>query len=50
MIPTVIITPRISQDASGMLSKLVEVLLSYNQDMYSQKPPILIISDIAGIS
>lgn len=50
MIPTVIITPRISQDASGMLSQLVEVLLSYNENMYSQKPPILIVSDIAGIS
>lgn len=50
MIPTVIVTPRITQDASGMLSRLVEILLSYNEDMYSQKPPILIVSDIAGIS
>ena len=50
MIPTVIVTPRITQDASGMLSRLVEILLSYNEDMYSQKLPILIVSDIAGIS
>ena len=49
MIPTVIIAPRISRDASGLLTKLITLLYTYNKDnMQSQKPPILVITNISG--
>ena len=49
MIPTVIVAPRISRDASGLLTKLVTYLYTYNKDnMQSQKPPILVITNISG--
>ena len=49
MIPTVIIAPRISRDASGLLTKLITLLYTYNKDnMQSQKPPVLVITNISG--
>ena len=49
MIPTVILAPHISNDASGLLTKLVTLLYSYNKDnMQSQKPPILLVTNFAG--
>ena len=49
MIPTVIISPRISRDASGLLTKLITLLYSYNKDgMQSRKPPVLVITNISG--
>ena len=49
MIPTVIIAPHISQDASGLLTKLVTLLYSYNKDnMQNQKPPVLLVTNLAG--
>ena len=49
MIPTVIVAPRISRDASGLLTKLVTLLYTYNKDnMQSQKPPILVVTNISG--
>ena len=48
-IPTVIISPRISRDASGLLTKLVTSLYTFNKDNnQAQKPPILIITNISG--
>lgn len=47
--PTVIASPKISRDASGLLSKLVTLLYSYNKDnSQMQKPPILIMDSISG--
>lgn len=49
MIPTVIISPRISRDASGLLAKLITLLYNYNKDgMQSRKPPVLVITNISG--
>lgn len=49
MIPTVIISPHISRDASGLLTKLVTLLYSYNKDnLQNQKPPILVLTNISG--
>ena len=49
VIPTVIISPHISRDASGLLTKLVTLLYSYNEDnMESQKPPVLVLTNITG--
>ena len=48
-IPTVICTPKISRDASSILSKLVELLYGYsNQKMDSQKPEIMILTNLSG--
>lgn len=50
MIPTVIMTPHISSDASGLLTKLITLLYSYNKDnMQNQKPPVLVITNISGV-
>lgn len=49
MIPTVIISPHISKDASGLLTKLVTLLYSFNKDnMQNQKPPVLLITNLTG--
>ena len=49
MVPTVIISPHISRDASGLLTKLVTLLYSYNKDnLQNQKPPILVLTNISG--
>lgn len=49
-IPTVIMTPHISIDASGLLTKLITLLYSYNKDnMQNQKPPVLVITNISGV-
>ncbi len=48
-IPTVILAPMISIDASGLLKRLISKLYEYNTaHMESQKPPILIISNLSG--
>lgn len=50
MIPTVIMSPHISKDASGLLTKLTTLLYSFNKDnMQNQKPPILIVTNIGGV-
>lgn len=49
MIPTVIIAPMLSRDASGLLTKLVTLMYKYNESGdYNQKPPILIVTNISG--
>jgi len=49
LIPTVIIAPIISRDASGLLTKLVSALYAYNKNnAESQKPPILVLTNISG--
>ena len=48
-IPSVIISPHITRDASGLLTRLVSILYEYNkQETQNQKPPILIITNISG--
>lgn len=49
-IPTVIVAPRLSRDMSGLLRKLLSWLGQYSADDLTQKPPILVITNIAGIS
>ena len=49
IIPTVIVAPMLSRDASGLLTKLVTLMYKYNESGdYSQKPPILIVTNISG--
>ena len=49
MIPTVIVCPMISRDGNGLLTQLVEALHGYDREnIHSQKPPILIITNISG--
>ena len=49
MIPTVIVAPMISRDGSGLLTKLIQHMYSFDRDnMNNQKPPILIITNIHG--
>lgn len=49
-IPTVILAPKISRDMAGLMRKLVSYLYNFSTDEYTQKPPILVITNIAGIS
>lgn len=49
-IPTVIFAPKITRDASNLITNLVQMLLAYDaKNMQSQKPPILIITNIFGV-
>ncbi len=49
MIPTVIVAPHITRDASALMSKLIELMYQYTTNkMDSQKPPICIVNNITG--
>ena len=49
-VPTVILAPKITRDASSLMEKLVEILYTYNsQNIVSQKPPVLIVTNITGV-
>jgi len=49
MIPTVIVAPHITRDASALMSKLIELMYQYtSNNMDSQKPPICIVNNITG--
>lgn len=49
LVPTVIVAPMLSRDASGLLTKLITMLYQYNEsNMMNQKPPILIITNLSG--
>lgn len=48
-IPTVIVAPTISADASGMLTKLTKMMYEYDKNnMYNMKPQIIIVDGILG--
>lgn len=47
MIPTVIIAPKVSRDMSGLMRVIVNYMKNYNGDAVTQKPPLLVISNIA---
>lgn len=49
-VPTVIIAPRISRDMSGLLRQLLGYLGQFTAEAATQKPPVLIITNIDGIS
>lgn len=49
-IPTVIIAPRLSRDMSGLIRKIITMLYQYKETDYTQKPPLLVITNIDGIS
>ena len=49
VIPTVIICPMISRDGNALLNRLIEIMYQYDKDKaFSQKPPILILTNIHG--
>lgn len=45
-IPTVIIAPKISRDVKGLMKKLIDYMNQYGENDISQKPPLLIITNI----
>lgn len=48
-IPTVIVAPKITRDASNVMSTLISTLYQYDsKKAQNQKPPVLIVSDISG--
>ena len=47
-VPTVIISPKISRDASPIVEKLVEGLYGFKDDEIGQKPPIVIVTNLLG--
>lgn len=48
-IPTVIFAPKFSRDMSALFQRLVDYLYSYhNQGIDSQKPPLLIVTNLCG--
>lgn len=47
-IPTVIVAPKISRDMSAMMESIIQVMYQY-KGTESQKPPLLIISEITGV-
>lgn len=48
-VPTVIVAPKITRDASNVMSTLITTLYQYDsKKAQNQKPPILIVSDISG--
>lgn len=44
-IPTLIMTPKISSDVSGLITKLVSFLYQFKGDLVNKKPPICIITN-----
>lgn len=49
LIPTVIIAPMIGRDGSAILNDLITVMYKYSaQGAYNQKPPIMIVTNLAG--
>lgn len=48
-IPTVIVTPKIGRDMEGFMRQLVSYLYKFTKDMYSQKPPISIVTNFGGL-
>ena len=49
IVPTVIITPTIGRDGSSLLTQMVQMLYEYDaRSMTTQKPPILIITNLSG--
>lgn len=48
-IPTVILAPKISNDSAAYMRRLVQILHRFGEDMYSQKPPILIVTNYMGL-
>ena len=49
-VPTVVIAPRLSRDMSGLIRKIITMLYQYKETDYTQKPPLLVITNIDGIS
>jgi len=45
-VPTVILASKISRDMSGFIEKVVNFLLNFNNELLSQKPPLLVVTNI----
>lgn len=48
-IPTVILAPQISRDAHAYMRRIIQILLSFGEAEYSQKPQLLIVTNYAGL-
>lgn len=48
-IPTVILVPLIGKDNKGFMRNVVKYLYQFNEEQYSQKPPLLVITNFAGL-
>lgn len=48
VVPTVIISPKITRDASAILTQLVSVLYQFDKSKM-QRPPVLIVTNIGGM-
>lgn len=48
LIPTVIISPKISRDVAAIIESLVDFLYSFNGKNITTKPPILIVTNLLG--
>lgn len=49
-IPTVIFAPKIGRDTLAYMKRLVSLLHRYPEEAYSQKPPILIVTNYLGLN
>ena len=49
-IPTVILAPVLSKDMSALLERMIEILYRYQGAQSSQKPPLLIVTNIGKIN
>ena len=48
--PTVIMAPKINRDTESYLRRVTEMLLSFGEAKYSQKPRLLIVTNYLGVS
>lgn len=48
LIPTVIIAPQISRDMSALITKVIEFMYQYKESMVTQRPPLLVVTNILG--
>lgn len=49
LVPTVIVSPKISRDMAESITRIVDMMYTYNnQGMITQKPPLLIVTNLLG--
>jgi len=47
--PTVILAPKIGRDVVGYMRRIVQMMHSFGEEMYSQKPQLLIVTNYMGL-
>lgn len=48
-IPTVILVPQISRDAQAYMRRVVQIMHQFDEENYSQKPQLLVVTNYAGL-